>query len=548
MKFKKLAALAKAAYEAEKAKADADVDLLAALKEDWEAKQAKADAPDAKDAKKGKADEKAKEGEVKEGTADDGEKVIELDAIKEAISATIKAQLDASLPEHLASQVTPDSLKTLIDAAIKSALNGDKQMSSAQVKTVVADVVTASLKALKTERKHIFEGGGRGQESEDRDMIEVPYALSKGNLPLHMKQLLNCLLRRDANHGIQESMIERGKALGDNLFAAISIKGAKALTSDTSGSGSDWVPRDLASELYRRLYLESQLLQLLLSQEIAMPTDPFDLPLSTTRPTFYKNNVQNRNAQGSTPGTGKFTLTTSKLMALVQYSYEADEESIIPLLPTLQRLLGEAGAAAQESAIINGDTAAAHQDSDIDEQYGAESAFNGLRKLALAVNGLKKDLSTGGISRANLISMKKALGKWGRRPQDLIWITGPLGENDFLNLDEVITADKRGAAGTTVTGTINSYLGTPIVVSEGSREDLNASGVYDGSVTTKGSTILVNKTQWILGSRREFTVEVERNIKSQTNDIVASFRKAFTTQETPSATIKSVAIGYNYVA
>ena len=129
-----------------------------------------------------------------------------------------------------------------------------------------------------------------------------------------------------------------------------------------------------------------------------------------------------------------------------------------------------------------------------------------------------------------------------------MWVVGPTSENDFLNLDEVVTVDKRGPAATTVSGEISSYLGIPIVVSEASREDLTGGGIYDGVTTTKSNVILWNYERFRLGSKRGFTVETDRDITKQMNIVVASMRKAFQPIETPSATITSVSMGYNFNA
>jgi hypothetical protein len=80
------------------------------------------------------------------------------------------------------------------------------------------------------------------------------------------------------------------------------------------------------------------------------------------------------------------------------------------------------------------------------------------------------------------------------------------------------------------------------------REDLNASGIYDGTTTTKGSVLLLNRTQFLVGSRRGFTVEVDVNRKRQINSVIASFRRAFTPKETIDGSNPSVVIGYNYAS
>lgn len=509
------------------------------------------------------ADGKGKEGEGQgKGANDPG--VIDLAELGTTITEIVESQINTALKGANLSTLTAETVQNIVADAIKAHKTDSTKPDAEFIKSVVATAVTEGMKQAKRPSRMQFgtkDAKGRsGQQGSGID-IEIPHTLCKENLPLHMKQLFNVVaeglnstvLRANRQKQIElcdisDEEMEDGAKHADQMWGGLRQHGIKALTSTGSGTGADFVPRDLASELYRRLYLESQLAQMMLARELDMPTDPWDVPMALTRPKFYRNNVQNREARASTPTTGKFTLATQKCMALVQYSYEVNEDSIIAVLPLLQRLLGEAAAESLESMIINGDSAATHMDADITDPDDVNKAWDGFRKLALAVAALKVDISTGGISRPNLLSLKRALGKWGRRPGDLVWITGGLVENSFLGLDEVITADKRGSAGTTQTGVINSYWGIPIVVSEVMREDLNAAGVYDGVTTTKGSVLLVRLSDFILGSRRDFMVEFDRNIKSQTNDIVASFRKAFKPAETPATTARFLSIGYNFNA
>jgi len=236
-------------------------------------------------------------------------------------------------------------------------------------------------------------------------------------------------------------------------------------------------------------------------------------------------------------------------MGMVEYSYELDEDSIVPILPMVLEGLGNGAARAYEDALINGDTTANHMDSDYDAiaKHPARM-FKGFRKLALAVDALKKDLSSGGISEANLRAMRKTMAKYGINSRDLIWLVGPGGLNDMNAIANVTTLEKYGPKATILTGELSSFLNIPILTSEMARETLNASGVYDGVTVTKGSIILARPNRFLTGRRRAFTVETFRNIKSQTNQVVASFRKAFTPIEVPSATVPTVIVGYNYTA
>lgn len=492
--------------------------------------------------------------------------IIELSEIGTMIKDQVKAALIEQIGDLAKNQLTEDGVKKVVAEAIKAAnLEDAENLDEASVKKIAEAALTKCLKGIKMPSKFRrnpddARRGGNGDTDNDPNsdanlfseserksfgMIEMPTGLSKGNLPLHMKQLANCLLRKPENQDIPESMLRKGKALDDAFFTRLQIDGVKALTSTGSGTGAEWVPRNLSAELYRRLYLASQVAQSMMAREIQMPTQPYDLPFSTTRPTFYLNSVQNREPKASTPGSAKPTLDAKKLIALVQYSYEANEDAIIPILPLIETLLGEAAAAAYESALINGDTTATHQDNDVTDPEDTRKAWNGFRKLAIAA-GLTLDLATGGITRANILALKKVLRKWGVMPSDLMFICPPRTHSDFMGIDDVVTLYAHGAGATHIVGQLPSYYGIDITVSEQAREDLNASGVYDNSVTTKGGLLLVNKAQFATGVRREFTIEVDRNIKSQTNDIVASFRKAFVPLDTPSSTVRTVAYGINY--
>lgn len=533
MNLKQKMEAAKAAYDAAVTakKAKAEIDNLKAA---YDAAKA---AFEASDEAKGANDPQ-----------DDPENVVTLDEIKDTVAQSVKAAIDASDLKGK-DGVTLDQVNAAVTKALKNFKAGEDMR--AQIVEAAKAATGEVVANLRKEKKSIHNADdahaeGKGAGSGD---LEVPESWSRGNLPVAGKQLLNRLLGLPQDQGIDAARLTKAARVGDNMFLRFKAQGIKALTTSGSGTGAEWVPSDLGSELMRRLFLSSELAMLFASREIEMPTPVYTLPLSTTRPTFKLTSESTENALEGSPGTGEVVLTSKKLTSLVEYTYEQDEDSIVPILPTLLQLLGEGAAYALEDAIINGDTTATHQDSDTNavSRHAAKS-WNGLRKLALAVAGLKSDLASGGISAANLRALKKLLKKYGVNPRNCAWVVGPSGENDMLGLDGVTTLEQFGPQATNLTGKIAAFLGIPIITSEANREDLNATGVYDGVTTTKGSVLLANVTQFLMGNRRGFTIETDRNIVSQVNQIVTSFRKAFTPIETPSATVTSVAAGYNYNA
>lgn len=407
----------------------------------------------------------------------------------------------------------------------------------------------------------------------DQGSLDFPFEHRSGNLDVAGRQLLSLCLAGlpdgakrkikaaggqvpgDMNEGITAAQLSYAEKRGIKMlegFRQFVSYGVRSLTTGGSGTGAELIPSDLSSALQARMYLRSQLASELLASEIQMPTDPFRFPMRTTRTPFTLG-VENTATAGATtggnPGTQGIVLDTAKFVGIAGYSREADEDAIVALLPMLQDDMAQGAADAFEGGILNGDTTANHMDTDIRAvSLHASKGFKGLRKYANA-GSLRVDCSTGGVSFTNLKAILKLTAKYGINTADLRWVFGPLGYNDVRALPETLTADKVGTESARIlTGNAPSVLGIPILVSSQQREDLNASAVYDGSTTTKGSFALFHKPSLIVGVRRDFTVEVQEDKVNQVNLVVASFRRAFTPKETPSTTEPMLALGYNYNA
>jgi HK97 family phage major capsid protein len=499
---------------------------------------------------------------VKDGLpADSG---VDSKKITDEITAAIKAQ----------KSITPDEVEAIVvkhmggkgidkDAlvlAIKEANQANNTGITAKQMEKLFDTFTA---AIKQPRAMQFNENAKGA---------LPVEHRGGNLGVAEKQLLNlCMMNvseaakestikqggtipKHLNDGITDEQLAYAKSCGENRINSLRrsvIMGGKAITTTGSGSGLELVYTDLSSQLMERLYLNSDLATELMSSEVVMPTDPFKFPMTTTRPTFLVGSeAPGSDPTASNPGTAAITLDAQKLIGMGDYSYEADEDAVIAVLGMIQDGLASGAADAFESAVIEGDTTATHQHSDYHAVTNHHAKlFKGFRKYAIA-GSVTQTLATGNINWTNIKAMRKMMKKWGVKPRDLMLIAGPMGYNDLVGLDETLTYEKVGnqAAARILTGEAASIAGIRIVVSSALREDLNASGVYDGSTTTKGSLLLVHRPSWLVGVRRGFTLEVETDKKRQINYVIASFRRAFVPKETPSTTLPLVVLGYNNVA
>ena len=318
----------------------------------------------------------------------------------------------------------------------------------------------------------------------------------------------------------------------------------KAMDTATDDEGLEWIPMGFSAELIRKVKLALKVAAL--HGRIAIPTNPFKLPIDGADAIAYlfaeSTSDTSTKITASTPGTKNVTFDAVKLACRVLVSTELEEDSVVAILPLLRDKIVQALAEAQENATINGDTAGTHQDGDVTSASDVRKAWNGYRKLALAA--AKVNLSTFNIT--TLRSIRTAMGKYGVNPNNLAWVAGISVFNKMLGLAEVLTADKYGANATILTGELAKLDGIPVIVSEFIRQDLNASGVYDGVTATKTILPLVYRPAFLYGDRRSITLRVSQELYMETDQDVAIATQRLDFQPVQDAVTEPVVgLGYN---
>lgn len=335
-------------------------------------------------------------------------------------------------------------------------------------------------------------------------------------------------------------------------YRKIAIELGRAMSGGTSSNvGEDWVPYFMSANL--KLLVQAQTLVANLFDEIMMPTPKYDHPVEGADPVVYligeaTSDTESTNViTADTPKTSKITLQAVKLALRILLSSEVMEDSIINLASEVLRRIAKAFARGLDDAIINGDTAGSHQDSDVTNAKDRRKAWNGLRKHALISNMPNVDLAT--FSTANLLSIRKSMGVYGSKPGELAWIVGFKGMIEMMKLAELITMDKYGANASVLSGEVAKFFGSPVILSEFIREDLNANAVYDGSTTTKSCLLCVSRESFVRGERRAITINSsdDRHIETDQTVTVGTWRGDFKNWfSTTSAANKIVGIGRNF--
>lgn len=280
----------------------------------------------------------------------------------------------------------------------------------------------------------------------------------------------------------------------------------KAFGSTTVGGGDEWVPTLISSNYIEEFELERKVSALF--KEIPMQSNPFEIGV--------QNSVKKarRLAEGADAktvaanfGTTKITFNADKLVSYADLPEELNEDSAPAILDLARAEVISEQVRAVEDSILNGDTAGT-MDSDTGGASDNRRAWDGLRRLALTASSTVT-FGGAGVTKANMDAVRKLMGKHGVVPTDLVWIAGSSVHAQLLSVDEVATLEKFGPMATILTGSIGTFRGVPIVISEFVREDLNATGVFDNTTTTRTVVYLVNKNRFFIGRRRPIKVRVQ---------------------------------------
>ena len=324
----------------------------------------------------------------------------------------------------------------------------------------------------------------------------------------------------------------------DDLKAAV-----KALDTSTSGAGSELTDTQTMQQLWDDFYLSSLVVSNMQTID-PMPSDPFNIPLGLGDVTWRKAS-QNVAVSATNVSTAESVLTTTELVAEVNWSYSLDEDSVVAFLPALRARLAISGGEIMDDFALNADaTATATGNVNLDDDtppsdsYYLSDGQDGIRHQWI-VDNTSQTVNAGGdaLADADIVSMLGNMDKYAVDPQRVIQVcdvsTYLAG---YLNLDTVVTIDKFGPGATVLTGQLAAYRGIPIIVSVSHRL-AQADGKLSTTAAnnTLGSISAFNTLMWYAGMKRDMLIEVDRDIRTRKFILVASFREAVAAHGTRSS-------------
>jgi len=322
----------------------------------------------------------------------------------------------------------------------------------------------------------------------------------------------------------------------------------RAMDSLTTGEGKDWIATGFSPDVIEQVVLMRKVAQLF--DRVKMPNNPYIFPVQGGRPTAYlmpENTADTSQTviPATNAATTNVTFTAKKLAALVRVSDELEQDAIVDMIPYVQKMLLMGMTDAEENALINGDTTVTHMDSDTTASTDARKAFKGLRYYGLNGPAAAK-VNLGTFNDANVLGVLSGMGRYAYNPADVVWITSMNGFNKMrTGLANILTWDKLGPQAVMLSGQLGSYYGSPVVVSEYVRQDLNATGVFDNVTTTKTTIMAVHKSAFRIGDRQQVQLIQDNTPRELGQTKLISNERIDFQPFFPYATEAMVGIGYN---
>ena len=307
----------------------------------------------------------------------------------------------------------------------------------------------------------------------------------------------------------------------------------KALDTTTAGSGDEYVPTGMASELWQDMFLASRVAGTI--PVVNMPTDPWDNPLGWGAGTWRKG-TQNIAITPQDMTSAKSTMTSTEQVYEVDWSYDLDEDSIVAVLPSLRSELTRDGAEQIDRFILNADSAHANTgniNSDNanppDDSYFLSNGQDGIRHQFLVDNTSQGTALNTTLTDAKVLAGLGLMGKYAADASNLAIVCDARAYIAMLGMTNVATLDKFGPNATILTGELAKYANIPVIVS-GAMPSTDTDGKYTTTLPATndiyGTIAFFHRNMWRVGFRRQLNIEVDQLIQKRQFVMVVSFRIA----------------------
>ncbi|NDD83891.1 HK97 family phage prohead protease [bacterium] len=445
------------------------------------------------------------------------------------------------------------------DAVEKKAREEEAKQKAQEeaIRTVAASAGASGAEKLLEEVKRAFDAS---RETTQKELDELKAALKDRaadvNALQNSKRAFVANTEKDWKVAV-EADLRDAHVLGTVLNKGWNTKFGKSVIEKANSMSGGAMPADLTMSAYETIVstsierdIQNGLVLAPLFREIQLNAASMVIPIlpdagyaefttaktSATTNTAQGNLEDRANAVGS-PYNGitvaTKTVSTRKLLSLTYLANETEEDAIIAILPLLTESMVRSHQRAVEAAMLLGQAAAPNATTGL-----TNNSFTGLVKNAFdnSLNTISGSAAAQALTAANLLALRKSLGKYGVNARDVVFVVNQTGYFNLLEDGEFQDMNLVGPSATKLTGEIGNVYGSRVLLC-----DEFKAPAFSGTGTTYA--LAVNPRNYIVPRIRGVTIESQYVPRLQHRELIATQRLGFDTLITtaPSCAVRTFA-------
>ena len=452
----------------------------------------------------------------------------DLEAFAKQVAEDTAAKIAMQQAEQKAKEAAEAEEKSVEEAEVKAA----EEAKQEEQKTVVTSVMTGAEKLISDVEDRVLnkhedlETVIKSLESELKDRSAEIEAMRES------KRIFSDRGNSDWKKAFEADIMDAkmlglatGKGFETDLAKGVmekvnAMSGVAVSSADFEQVVSTNIERDIQNELvlaplFREIPMTSatQIIPILPDSGYA----EFTANQAASGSSPHGNLAQRGDSYGSPYGgidMAERTLSTKKLISKSFIGNETEEDAILPILPLIRESMVRSHARAIENAILVGD--------DADGAFGTSGAsFEGLCHLAANDSNTTQPsgtfAATDAVTAADLLSLRKAMGKYGVNPSEVVYIVSQDVYYDLLNDAEFQDVNLVGDMATKLSGEIGQVFGSRVLICD----------EFAAKAHSKFNSVAVYPRNYVMPRLRGVTVESDYDVANQRRVLVASQRIGF---------------------
>jgi HK97 family phage prohead protease len=429
----------------------------------------------------------------------DATKSVEIERLVQALEEKISSKIEKQAAD----------VNAALELIIESKKEKEEMTQDVQVTNNVEKLI-ADLESRFVEKEKSLSEALEGLRDELKEKSDELAAIQRNKMTFEDRGTRTAIAEKDIDTAVLVAKM-LGRRPQDTRYGANLIQKAGAHVDPMTQDWEQQFSTRIENDIRQRLVVEP-----LISRRLAMAAPTFHFPINPEA--GYASWIAStafRSTDGSSTGTAvdhtltDKTIVAYKLAAKEYLGYEEEEDTLLPLVQIVREAVSRRVSKSVDKAVLRG-TATAGSD-----------PITGLVKLAADASALTTlDISNNDKFTVDAAqALRRKLGIWGLDPTELIYVVSQECYYDLLEDADFRTVDLVGSNYATILkGQIGMINGSPVIVS----------GEFEAKADTKAGAIVLNPSNFLIGSLRGVMVERDRNIEDQKNILVASLRMAFT--------------------